>query len=76
MASRLLGSVEAKSSSLKENKSEDPMVKQPLILPDTLPFWRNLVGFVAIGLCSSTDDTLVHFLHTARTNSRAVSLRD
>ncbi len=30
-ASRLLGSAEAKSPSLKEKKSEDPMAKRPLI---------------------------------------------
>ncbi len=40
------------------------------------PFWQDLAGFVAIGLCSSAADPLVCFLLTARINSRAISLRD
>ncbi len=40
------------------------------------PFWRDLAGIVAIGSCSSAADPLVRFFTTARTNSRAVSLRD
>ncbi len=40
------------------------------------PFRRDLAGIVAIGSCSSAADPLVSFSTTARTNSRAVSLRD
>ncbi len=40
------------------------------------PFRRDLAGIVAIGSCSSAADPLVRFSTTARTNSRAVSLRD
>ncbi len=53
-ASRLLGLSEANSSSLKEKKSEAPVAKQPLISRSSSPFWQDLVGFVTIGLCSST----------------------
>ncbi len=58
-----------KSSSLKEKKSEDPMAKRHR-------FGGNLTGIIAIGLCSSAADPLVRFSTPARTNSRAVSLRD
>ncbi len=39
-------------------------------------FRWDLAGIVAIGSCSSAADPLVRFSTTARTNSRAVSLRD
>ncbi len=35
-----------------------------------------LAGIITIGSCSSAADTLVRFSTPARTNSRAVSLRD
>ncbi len=40
------------------------------------PFRGNLAGIIAIGSCSSAADPLVRFSTPARTNSRAVSLRD
>ncbi len=39
-------------------------------------FGGNLAGIIAIGSCSSAADPLVRFSTPARTNSRAVSLRD
>ncbi len=39
-------------------------------------FGGNLASIVAIGLCSSAAEPLVRFSTPARTNSRAVSLRD
>ncbi len=53
------------------------MAKRPLIYPDAPPVSAGiLAGIVAIGSCSSAADPLVRFSTPARTNSRAVSLRD
>ncbi len=40
------------------------------------PFWRALAGCIAIGLLIAAAEPLVQFYSTARTNGRAVSLRD
>ncbi len=62
--------------SLHSKKSEMRRRSGRLYSQMLRPFWRALAGYIAIGLLIAAAVPLVRFFSTARTNGRAVSLRD